>query len=135
MYDENLINKLFDVCKNKEPVVRTRICAAITSKDLVRPIIATNSFKTHPLQYKFKKNPDSIHLHAEVNVVVKALKVLSQEQLSKSDLYVMRAKFVDETWKYGLAKPCSGCQQCISAFGFRNVFYSDEPDMISQLAY
>ena len=57
-------------------------------------LIATgvNSYKSHPMMLQWGKNSDSIFLHAEVDAIKNALRVITQEQLAKCDLYVVRVK-------------------------------------------
>jgi len=90
-----------------------------------------NSFKTHPFQKKYGRNEHSCHWHSEVNCIHNALKLgYTKEDLKNSSLYVCRVKrvrvgslLVD---KYGLAKPCEGCQRCINEYGIKSVTYSCE---------
>jgi len=86
-----------------------------------------NERKTHPFQAKYRKNKDSVFLHAETAAIKNALKHLNVEELSKSTLYVCRVKFLNEERQkliFGLAKPCSGCFHCINIFGIRKVIFS-----------
>lgn len=90
-------------------------------------LIATgvNSYKSHPMMLEYGKNPKSIFLHAEVDAIKNALRVVTQDQLTKCDLYVVRVK-KDEGGHYvhGLAKPCEGCSRAIASFNLRNVYYT-----------
>ena len=55
---------------------RFRLAAGIVHK---KSLIATgvNSYKSHPLMLQFGKNSDSIFLHAEVDAIKNALRLLS----------------------------------------------------------
>ena len=92
-------------------------------------LIATgvNSYKSHPMMLQWGKNSDSIFLHAEVDAIKNALRVITQEQLAKCDLYVVRVK-KDKRGRYiyGLAKPCEGCSRAVATFNIRNVYYTSE---------
>jgi len=71
-------------------------------------------------------NPKKTTLHAEVNAIVRASRVLDEDEFRHSSIYVVRVK-KDGTrgkWVYGLAKPCEGCLRCIMSFGIRELWYS-----------
>ena len=72
--------------------------------------------------------PDQIYLHAEVDAIRNALRLITQAQLSKCDLYVVRVKRPNErsrNWIHGLAKPCPGCQKIIKTFEIQRVFWTE----------
>jgi tRNA(Arg) A34 adenosine deaminase TadA len=86
-----------------------------------------NEMKSHPFQARYGKNKNSVYLHAETCAIKNALRYISVSDLTKSTLYTCRVKFEDQTRHkliFGLAKPCSGCIRCISAFGIRRVVFS-----------
>ena len=94
-------------------------------------LIATgvNSYKTHPLMAQWGQNEDSICLHAEIDAIKNALKLITPSQLAKCDMYIVRVKRPDpetKTWVHGLAKPCKGCRRAIVNFGLRNVYYTTD---------
>lgn len=121
-----VIDLLAKIAFSVEPVAAARIAAAVVYKnDIIA--VGTNKFKTHPFQAKFSKHPSSIHLHAETDAIKNALKILSQHELSKATLYIVRIKFFDEFKKkmvFGLAKPCPGCMKAIATFNINKVIYS-----------
>lgn len=94
-------------------------------------LIATgiNSYKTHPWMCEERGyRPDQIYLHAEVDAIRNALKLITQDQLSKCDLYVVRVKRPNErsrNWIHGLAKPCPGCEKIIKTFAIQRVFWTE----------
>ena len=109
---------------------RFKIAAGIVYR---KHLIATgmNSYKTHPLMMPtngFKEG--QVFLHAEVDAIKNALKLITTEQLTKCDMYVVRVKRPDipwsKDWVYGLAKPCKGCQKMIASFGLQNVLYTED---------
>jgi deoxycytidylate deaminase len=97
--------------------------------------IGTNQEKTHPFAVEYAKNEEAIYLHAETAAILKAKKKLSDKELSKSTLIVIRLKSTPDRKNilFGLAKPCSGCTKCISDHGIRKVIYTNncEPDVLS----
>lgn len=98
-------------------------------------LIATgvNSYKTHPLMLQFGKNSESIFIHAEIDAIKNALRLITQDQLAKCDLYIMRVKRPSEharNWVRAMARPCSGCQRAIASFGLKNVYHTNEDCMI-----
>lgn len=120
------INLLSKVASDIAWEGNARLAAAVVYKNEIVSF-GVNEFKTHPFQAKFGRNDASIYLHAETSAIKNALKVLDEEELSKSALYVCRVKFEDLRRKkliFGLAKPCDGCIRCIHTFGIKKVIYS-----------
>ena len=107
------------------PVRSYRVAASILYK---KKIVAfgVNRYKTDPIQDRFKKNPDSIYLHAEVSAVKNALRVIDLDDFRKCDMFVARIKRLEYggEYVYATAKPCEGCSRCIAEFGIRNVYYT-----------
>lgn len=118
------------------PVKRnSRVSACVVYKN---DIIAfgVNERKSHPFQARYSKNQDAIFLHAETAAIRNALKYISVEELEKSTLYVCRIKYEDTTKRklvFGISKPCSGCERCLSVFGIKNVVYSLDGDAYAVL--
>lgn len=103
-----------------------KLAAAITYKKQILTI-GLNSTKTHPLQYAYGKNRFATSLHAEIDAIRKALKIMSAEQLSKCDMYILRVKRdEDGDWIRAMAKPCPGCQRAIADHGIRRVYYTKD---------
>lgn len=106
--------------------MREHVAACIVHKSSVMGI-CFNSIKTDPFQSRFRKNINSIHLHAEVLAVKGALKRIDIDKLSDSILFTLRLKYYD-CWKkrivWGLAKPCDGCRMLITHFDIPTVVYS-----------
>lgn len=95
-----------------------------------KQLIATgvNSYKTHPLMLQYGENEHKIHLHAEVDAIKNALRLITQEQLTQCSLYVVRVKRPTQQskeWTYALAKPCLGCQRMITEFGIKEVLWTE----------
>lgn len=118
----DILDALFDLAKNSEPVFRVRIFAAIIDNNKIETI-ARNSKKTHPLAAKFSRHPDAIHLHAELNAIVSA-----DKNVEGKDLYVVRAKNDKNEMILGNSFPCEGCMKALVAFKIRNVYYSTDDD-------
>src|SRR5579859_7709946 len=81
-------------------------------------MVAGNSCKTHPFQARFSDHADKIYLHAEINVIQRAVMAFRTEldELYNATLYICRLAFEDSTrvnLHYALAKPCVGCARCI----------------------
>jgi deoxycytidylate deaminase len=106
---------------------RHKMAAGITYK---KHLIATgtNSYKTHPLMNGGGFRVNQVFIHAEVDAIKNALKLITQEQLVRCSLHVVRLKRPcsgSKAWVYGLAKPCPGCEHMIKSFGISRVFYSE----------
>lgn len=109
---------------------RFKLAAAVVYKKYV---IATgvNSYKTHPIMNGEGYRKGQVFLHAEMDAIRNALKLIDIEQLAQCDLYVVRVKRPhnkSNEWIYGLAKPCPGCTKAIANFGIKNIFYSENED-------
>ncbi len=117
------------VAEDVAPAFRARIAAGIVIKnELVS--IGTNQVKTHPLQAKFAKHYQAIHIHAEIDAIAKAVKKVDARLLSKATLYVTRVKQDREgAYIYGLAKPCQGCARAIASFGINRVVWTNDEDI------
>lgn len=123
-------NKIFKILEtlvhSKEPDYKhARMVACVVYKNNIVSF-GFNRKKTHPLQAQFGKNKDCIYLHAEIDAIIRSLRVISVEQLSQSSLYIMRIKKgTSQHWQWGLAKPCKGCQKAIAEFDIKHVFYTE----------
>lgn len=92
-------------------------------------LIATgvNSYKTHPLMAQWGQNEDSICLHAEIDAIKNALRLITPSQLARCDMYIARVKRPSTTsqdWVHGMAKPCVGCMRALINFGLEKVYYT-----------
>lgn len=111
----------------ENPGTRTRykMAAGIVLK---RHLISTgvNSYKTHPLMQSPGYHREQIYMHAEVDAIRNALRLISQDQLAKSTIYIVRVKRTrnSNTYQYGLAKPCQGCARMIASFGIERMWWS-----------
>lgn len=108
--------------------MKTYLAAAVVYRGRV---IArgNNQKKSHPVQQQFAKKPEAIFLHAEVDALYKASKVLTAKQLAKATLYIARMKYPRPHTKdivWGLSKPCKGCQKAIEHFNIKQVIYTTD---------
>jgi tRNA(Arg) A34 adenosine deaminase TadA len=103
---------------------RIKLAAGVVFKNRL-VAVGVNSYKSHPLMSKFGKNPEAIYLHAEVDAIKNALRVLSLQELEKSDILVVRVKRDGHDYRTCLAKPCEGCARAIEAFNLRNLYYTE----------
>ena len=126
----NIFDETFKLAQAVEPVRGARIAAAVVRKGNVISYGYCHK-KTHPFQAKFRKNKDAVFFHAEVHAIKNALKSIDVEDLSKCELYIVRAKRDrnNKKWITGLSKPCSGCQKCIDVFELKNIYYSEEKEI------
>lgn len=93
--------------------------------------VGFNSDKSHPLQKRFSKNTEAIFKHAEVDCIIKALKIVDEEDLKDATLYVHRVKKQnkgDANWVTGMAEPCPGCAKAIEHFGIKRTVYSTDEE-------
>jgi deoxycytidylate deaminase len=83
-------------------------------------LVATgvNGYKTHPIMLNDGYKEEQVYLHAESDALVRATRLLTSDQLSRSELYVVR---VTKGGREAMAKPCKGCFNLISNFGIKSV--------------
>lgn len=84
-------------------------------------LTGVNSYKTHPIMMNREYREEQIHLHAEADVIQKALR--QGIDLSQTSLYVVR---VTKTGKEAMAKPCNGCMALIAEYGIKDVEYTKD---------
>lgn len=122
-----IINHLFTLSQDVEPVARARITAAIVYRN---KIIAYgfNQHKTHPMAARFAKHPEARFLHAEVSAIRNCINKYGSDILKKSTLFIARAKQKgnDYNFYWGMAKPCSGCSRAIATFKIPTVIYTTD---------
>lgn len=63
-------------------------------------------------------------IHAEMDAIHRARKVLKKQQLQCVDLYVVRISNTHSR-SLKLSKPCQQCQKLIADTGIRRAFYSE----------
>lgn len=129
---DKIINQLFTLAGDKEPVGKARIVAAVVYKGKVVSY-GFNQNRTSWMQRRFKKNDLSLFLHAEVDAIKNALKNSDPDTVSKSTLYVVRSKKNAGKEVFGSAKPCRGCQSCIKWFGVNKVIYTTDENTYEEL--
>jgi tRNA(Arg) A34 adenosine deaminase TadA len=96
--------------------------------------VGWNQHKTHPMQSRFCRNPDSIFKHAEIDAIADAVRRVGD--VSGTTLYVYRVKKRgrrQSEWIDGLAEPCSGCMEAIDHYGIRRVVYSTDDGEFAEL--
>lgn len=111
-----------------EPVSRSRLAAMLVYKNDVIAI-GYNKKKTHPMARRFQKHQEAIYLHAEVDCIKNALRLVEPDLLQKCTMYVLRIKRPDcnpKAFVRAMAKPCCGCQHAIEQFGIKKVYYTTD---------
>ena len=126
-----IFNETFKLAQSVEPVRGARIAATVVRRGKVISY-GYNHKKSHPFQTRFCKNRHAVFFHAEVHAIKNALKSVDVEDLSKCELYIVRAKrnSTNRKWITGMSKPCSGCQKCIDLFDLKSVYYSKEGEIV-----
>jgi len=126
----NIFDETFKLAQAVEPVRGARIAAAVVHRGKIISY-GFNHKKSHPFQAKFCKNNHAVFFHAEVHAIKNALTSVDTNDLSKCELYIVRAKRdkTNRKWISGMSKPCSGCQKCIDLFDLKSVYYSKEGEL------
>ena len=128
MHDTFLYDCMFDDAVRNEGYANAKVVAVITDKNGNIYGRGVNSKKTHPFQKRFAKNENCIHLHAEIDAIRSALKMLHVDDLEKYNLFILRVKKDGPRGKFipGLACPCEGCRRAIATFGIKNVYFTKD---------
>jgi len=122
MSHKDWLHYCFTIARDLQPTGKARLAACIVKRNRLVSI-GVNCKKSHPMAAKYGSHEHKIYLHAEVNAIKNALRVL--HNLQGCTLYVARAKYVNGYMTYGLAKPCIGCASCIVEFGVKDVIWSE----------
>ena len=123
--NSRIIDNLFRLAQDIDPIKSSRLAACLVYKNNIVGY-GFSQMKSHPFQVEFAKNEDAIYLHAETDAIKNSLKRITPEELSKSTLFVARAKRSEgnKFWQYGLSCPCAGCTSAIVAFDIQKVVYT-----------
>lgn len=100
-----------------------KLVAAVVDRSTIMSL-GSNSWKSSPFQKKWGRNDQSIYFHAETAALKDFLRRYSVDELRGLDMYVARVKLINGAYVPALAKPCSGCQRAIEAFGLNNFHYT-----------
>jgi tRNA(Arg) A34 adenosine deaminase TadA len=122
----NLIDILLKTAEANGEYPRAKLASALVKDNRVISI-GINRRKTDPLQAKYGKNHDSIHMHAEIHAIKNALNRHPVSYIRGSILYVCRVKRKNQKtsdFVPALAKPCEGCARAIAEFGIKSVVYT-----------
>lgn len=119
-------NILERVAIANEPVSRSRIAALLVHRNEIIAV-GYNKMKSHPMAKRFQKHEEALYLHAEIDCIKNALRIVDVDYLSKCTMYVLRVKHPENDNKKfirGMAKPCCGCAMAIETFGIKKVYFT-----------
>lgn len=131
--DRKNIASTLEIARSVPPVAGCRVSAAIIEKGQILSV-GFGQLKSHPFQKRFG-GENKQYLHAEIA----AIRQITKKQyfdLSRCTLYVARAKWTNpkkELMTQGLAKPCTSCFNCITAFCIGRVVYTLNEEGYSEL--
>lgn len=119
--NERIKQKLLDKARqNTGTKGKFRVAAGLVYKNKLIAV-GVNSYKTHPWMINGEYKPEQIHLHAEADCLIRASKILTEDQIKDSSIYVVR---VLKDGSEALAKPCRGCSGLIARWGITDVKYT-----------
>lgn len=124
---DRYIDYLYRLAQDIEAIKSSRVTSCVVYRNEIVGY-GFSRRKSHPFQAQYTRHKNAIYLHAETDAIKNALKRISIEELSKSSLYVARAKKKDGRWQFGLSRPCDGCMKAISSFDINNVIYTTDSD-------
>lgn len=123
---DKILSVLDEVTRSIDrPVRNIRISAAVVYKKQIISI-GTCQNKTHPFQQYYASNPNAIYLHAEIDAIQQAVRLIGKEKMRHCNLYVHRLRKLGRFGNYvwAIAKPCSGCHRCVLDHGLDNIIYT-----------
>lgn len=131
MRNGHLVETLKVLAREKPPEIRNfRICAGVIHKHREIISIGYPRRKSHPLQAQFGPREQAVYLHAEVEALIRALKV-NYEVTKNTSLYVVRVKHkgpyygvAPEEFEEACASPCKGCLGFIKHCGVTQVYWT-----------
>lgn len=125
--NNSLMNSLCLFALEKPPEVRNfRLCAGVIHKHKDIVSLGFCRRKTHPLQAQFGTNRHCVFLHAEIDALIKALRVTKMNSKEYS-IYIARVKqrgSNDFVFDQGLAQPCIGCTKFIHNCGLKQIYWT-----------
>ena len=127
MNQNKIVQMLQKIAIASESVGNARIASALVCRNEIVSV-GINKRKSHPLQAKYSRNEQAIMVHGELDAIINALRDRRLVDIERSTMYVVRVK---RDGSLALARPCSGCQRAIVAFGIRSVRYTcDNGDLV-----
>lgn len=130
--DLKIVNFLRKIAEDIIPINRARIAAAVVYKSEVISI-GTNQKKTHPLQARFSRHVEAIHIHAEIDAIARAVRRIDAKKLAQCTLYVARIKLDSGgNTMWGMAKPCTGCERAIASFEIGRVVWTNDANTFKE---
>jgi hypothetical protein len=122
-----ILNTLSLFAREKSPEVRNyRICASVVYRHRDVVSLGFPRKKTHPIQAKFGKNKEAIYIHAEVEALLRAMRVTKLNAKDYS-IYIARVKrpgAFSTDFIEGDARPCKGCGSFIHFCGLSQVIHT-----------
>lgn len=113
-----ILHSLLEEAKRHPGVARMKLACCIMHNK--RPIaIGINSYKTSPLQLKYRANPYNVYMHAEIEALARATRV--KQHLLGCSAYIVR---VNKLGDPAMAKPCEGCMSALLAFGVEEIYHT-----------
>jgi len=113
MKDKKIANKLKKYSQTHIAYAGYKVVACVCiGKSL---IFGKNSKKTHPLQGKYGKNKECIHIHAEIDVLRKIYK----RKKIPNTLYILRGT----NRQFLVSLPCDHCEKALRTYGI--AFFKD----------
>lgn len=128
MKHDKFFNLLEKVAIASEPAARQRMAALLVYKNEVIAV-GYNKMKSHPFQRKYAKHEQAIYLHAEIDCIKNALRIVDESVIAKSTMYILRMKRPDDNPRLfirGMSKPCCGCERALAQFDVKKVYYTTD---------
>jgi deoxycytidylate deaminase len=84
--------------------------------------VGYNNIRSHPFQKMHSRCEHKIALHAEMDAINKALKIIPEEQLKRTEIYVAR---ILKNGSPAKAKPCTYCQAALDSYGIQSAYWTE----------
>jgi tRNA(Arg) A34 adenosine deaminase TadA len=123
MRRHRIFNKLFLIAQAVEPVAQARIVAALFVRNKM-VAVGINSYVSSRLARQYSQDKHKVYNHAEIAAIKNYISMYGLNNLNKCTMYICRAKLIHNTWRFGLAKPCKGCQLAIQNFEIKKTIWT-----------
>jgi cytidine deaminase len=124
------VRAAYKVARRADPACTYKIGAVVMDGSLLVGVGA-NSVKTHTKNPKISRGTLKTQLCAEVSAVLNAMHTVTERDLQKCSIYVVRRR-ADGTM--AMAKPCTFCREFLRRVGIKEAFYTDRNGNIQRLS-
>ena len=117
---KTILDKTVEYAKGNSTQLPQMAATIVIKNEIVS--VGFNQKRTHPFQKLMSGDENKIHIHAEMDALNKALKVIKREDLKKATMFVAR---VLKNGCKAKAKPCMYCAKALERFNLSAVYWTE----------